>query len=450
MTVALTVGAIALALLVGIAIGRAWILRTHPRSGATLVGHAGATSDGRASTVTALAPRARQETAEAPRAVPETAELRDSDVVSLTDDGRMTKAGLLSLIVRNSETAVAVVDHFRDVVMYNHRAVELGLVRDQLLADAVWDAAKEVLDTSEEHHFEFSPPPSSLGFVSTGRATARAVESVRCLVRLASDADERYAVVYGQDDTEHLRVEATRRDFVANVSHELKTPVAAIGLLGEALLESADDVDSVDHFGRKVVTEAERLGRMVNELLALSRLQDGNTAELTSVDVDALIDDAIEAARISAEAATISLRADAPSGLTVHADRVLLLTALNNLIINAIAYSPANTTVSVSRRISKVDGRPMVAIAVTDRGIGIDPVHQQRVFERFFRVDKARSRLTGGTGLGLAIVKHVAANHGGTIGLWSKPGTGSTFTLCIPQDLSADDWGADDTENDQP
>lgn len=403
------------------------------------------------------------EAAQSPRAVPEDAELKVSDVVGLTSDGQMTKAGLLGLIVRNSETAVAVVDQFRDVVLYNHRAVELGIVRDRLLADVVWRAAKDVLDTSAEKRFEFTPSPSTLGFVSTGRATVRNVDSVGCLVRLAvgDDAagtergskakgtagqDERYAVIYGVDDTEHARVEATRRDFVANVSHELKTPVGAIGLLGEALLESADDVDAVSHFGTQVVGEAQRLGRMVNELLSLSRLQSGRAEGFAHVDVDALVDDALDAAALTADAAGIKLQADAPIGLGVRGDRMLLLTALNNLIVNAIAYSPENTMVSISRRRTDVDGVPMVSIAVTDRGIGIAQADQQRVFERFFRVDKARSRLTGGTGLGLAIVKHVAANHDGTIALWSKPGTGSTFTLSIPLDVlgEADDDGADD------
>ncbi len=483
MTVALVLGAIALALVVGVAVG-ALIVRPRlsgglGRSGGLglsgVLGSGGSRGVARAD---APVPIVRVDAAEVPRAVPEDAELCESDVVGLTPDGRMTKAGLLGLILRNSETAVAVVDEFRDVVLYNHRAVELGMVRDRLLADVVWRAAKEVLDAagrdtdssgadttstgffetgypdtasadnSAQKRFEFTPSPSTLGFVSTGRATARNVDSVGCVVRLAVAGDghigtERYAIVYGVDDTEHARVEATRRDFVANVSHELKTPVGAIGLLGEALLESADDVDAVSHFGKQVVGEAHRLGTMVNELLSLSRLQSGRTEEFGRVVVDQLVDDALSAAALTADAAGIRLQADDPIGLAIRGDRMLLLTALNNLIVNAISYSPENTMVSVSRRRSVIDGVPMVSIAVTDRGIGIASADQQRVFERFFRVDKARSRLTGGTGLGLAIVKHVAANHNGTIALWSKPGTGSTFTLSIPQDvLGPDDENA--------
>jgi two-component system, OmpR family, sensor histidine kinase SenX3 len=446
-TVALVFAAIALALFCGVLLGLGWHGRGwsawHVRRSVSPA--AARVSQSTAVPVTTDLVATRLNQANAPREVAEAAELRDSDVTVTTDDGRMTKAGLLSLIVRHSESAVAVVDQFRDVVLYNHQAVEMGVVRDRLLADEVWDAAKEVLDTQVEARFEFSPPQSSLGFISTGRTTARHFESVRCLIRLVAHDDERYAVVYGVDDTEHSRVEATRRDFVANVSHELKTPVGAIGLLTEALLESADDHESVEHFGRRVLTEADRLGNMVSELIALSRLQGGETSAFTTVDVDELVSEAIDTATTNAEAVGITLKADMPAGLTVRGDRVLLLTALSNLVVNAIAYSSENTTVSISRRVATVDGRPMVAIAVTDRGIGIAQEDQERVFERFFRVDKARSRRTGGTGLGLAIVKHVAANHGGTIGLWSKPGTGSTFTLCIPQDLTPEVVDPDDS-----
>jgi two-component system sensor histidine kinase SenX3 len=131
---------------------------------------------------------------------------------------------------------------------------------------------------------------------------------------------------------------------------------------------------------------------------------------------------------LAAESADIRITVDPPSGLLLNGDATLLVTALSNLLDNAVSYSPAGSPVSVSRRL--VNG--LVEIAVTDRGLGIAPEHQERVFERFFRVDQARSRSTGGTGLGLAIVKHVAANHGGDVRLWSKPPTGSTFTLRIP------------------
>ncbi|WP_246007626.1 sensor histidine kinase [Gordonia oryzae] len=447
MTAAFLAGAIVavvLALLLGYQFGRGdvrgrWFRRS---SGDVASSHAESVHSDSVHSDSDVIPSGAPVVADRPRVVPDSAALRESDLPVVTPDGQMTKAGLLSLIVRNSEVAVAVVDDFRDVVLYNHRAVELGLVSEYLLAEPVWEHSLTVLETGEQARFDFVPPTSTLGFLSTGRATKRSAESVRCLARLGYHGHERYVMIYGTDDTENLRVEATRRDFVANVSHELKTPVGAIGLLAEALIESADDADSVEHFGHRVVAEAARMGNMVSELIALSRLEGGEKPHFAAVDVDDLIDSAIDGTAVSAEAANIVLRADEPIHTWVRGDRMLLLTALSNLIVNAIAYSPENTTVSVSRRVTTSAGVPMVSIAVTDRGIGINPSDQQRVFERFFRVDKARSRLTGGTGLGLAIVKHVAATHDGTINLWSQPGTGSTFTLSIPQDLDAENADA--------
>ncbi|GAA3049615.1 hypothetical protein GCM10010528_30980 [Gordonia defluvii] len=344
---------------------------------------------------------------------------------------------VLRMIVRSSEHAVVVVEESGDLELYNEAAVKLGLVTGDELHPTVAEHAAEVLSLREDDRFEMVPVPTNAGFLATARPpTAHPVLAVRCLARYVELNGMRFILVYGDDDTENIRVEATRRDFVANVSHELKTPVGAIALLAEALLESVDDPESVRHFGSRVSSESKRMGNLVTELIALSRLQGGETAEFEPVDVDGLIGAAMTAVQIPAEAAHITLTSDDPCGLAVYGDRPLLVTALTNLLSNAIAYSPAGTTVSVSRRIIEAqdeDHRPMVAMVVTDRGIGIAPADQERVFERFFRVDKARSRLTGGTGLGLAIVKHVAANHSGAISVWSRPGTGSTFTLAIPQ-----------------
>jgi two-component system, OmpR family, sensor histidine kinase SenX3 len=219
-----------------------------------------------------------------------------------------------------------------------------------------------------------------------------------------------------------------RGDFVANVSHELKTPVGAVALLAEAVLEAAEEPQEVRRFTTKILNEANRLGALVTELIVLSRPQSAERLpELATVEVDEVVHEALDRCRLAAESANIRITVDAPSGLLVKGDATLA-TALSNLLANAVAYSPSGSTVSVSRQL--VNG--LVEIAVTDRGLGIALEHQQRVFERFFRVDQARSRSTGGTGLGLAIVKHVAANHGGNVHLWSKPGTGSTFTLRIP------------------
>jgi two-component system sensor histidine kinase SenX3 len=238
-------------------------------------------------------------------------------------------------------------------------------------------------------------------------------------------------------------MEATRRDFVANVSHELKTPVGAMSLLAEALLASADDAETVRRFAEKVLIEANRLGDMVAELIELSRLQGAERlSNVTEVDIDTVVSEAISRHKVAADNAEIDVRIDAPGGLQVLGDQTLLVTALANLVSNAIAYSPRGSLVSISRR-RRGDN---IEIAVTDRGIGIALEDQERVFERFFRGDKARSRATGGSGLGLAIVKHVAANHGGSIGVWSKPGTGSTFTLSIPASDPAASTPQDNSE----
>ena len=349
-----------------------------------------------------------------------------------SDEADLTMFDVLDRVVHGASTGIAVVDKFHDVVLSNPRAEELGLVRNRQIDDRAWVAACRVLETRK-------PIELDLGAKAL---LGREPVAVRCTVRPLLDQDPRFVVLYAFDDSEHVRMEATRRDFVANISHELKTPVGAMALLAEALLESVDDPDTVRHFGERVQREATRLGNMVTELIALSKLQGAEKLpDLEVVDVDAVVEEALDRTRLTAENASIAISTDRPSGLEILGDRTLLVSALTNLIENAIAYSPAGSPVTISRSLR--EGK--VAMAVTDRGIGIAKEDQERVFERFFRVDKARSRATGGTGLGLAIVKHVAANHHGEITLWSKPGTGSTFTLLVPAHLEDADDDEDDT-----
>ncbi|MCZ8382400.1 ATP-binding protein [Mycobacterium sp. CPCC 205372] len=339
----------------------------------------------------------------------------------------ITVSQMLAHIVSASPTGIVVVDTFRDVVYSNERAIELGLVRERLLDDRAWAAAEHTLATGEDVDVDLTPRKL--------QHPGRSGLSVRGHVRLLTQVDRRFAVIYVADQSEHARMEATRRDFVANVSHELKTPVGAMGVLAEALLASADDPDMVRHFSEKMVAEAHRLADMVGELIELSRLQGGERLpDLEIVEVDSVVSEALSRHKVAADNADIAITTDAPTGFRVHGDQALLVTALANLISNAIAYSPHGSSVTISRR-RRGDN---IEIAVTDRGIGIAKADQERVFERFFRVDKARSRATGGTGLGLAIVKHVAANHNGSIRLWSQPGTGSTFTLSIPAYFGVD------------
>jgi two-component system sensor histidine kinase SenX3 len=231
------------------------------------------------------------------------------------------------------------------------------------------------------------------------------------------------------DRTEARRVDEVRRDFVANVSHELKTPIGALQLLAEAVHDAADDPDAVRHFSRQMEREAVRLSALVQEIIDLSRLQVADALHPPEpIVVDDVVSEAVDRCALSAQAKHIAVVVGGDPGSVVYGDHNLLVTAVRNLVDNAIAYSPESTRVGVSVR--RAGG--LVEVAVSDQGIGIASSDQKRIFERFYRVDQARSRATGGTGLGLSIVKHVAANHGGEVTLWSVEGQGSTFTLRLP------------------
>jgi two-component system sensor histidine kinase SenX3 len=344
-----------------------------------------------------------------------------------------TVAELLQRLVRSSNSGVVVLNRFGDMVLHNPRAYELGLVRVAQADSRARQAAEQVVETDEPMEIDLSPT----------EARGRQPEAVLAEVRPLGDG---FTVVEAVDHSDAVRLEATRRDFVANVSHELKTPVGAIALLTEAVLDAVDDPVEVHRFGTKILRESTRLGQLVTELIALSRLQGAERLpDLNVVEVDAVVREALGRASLSAESAEIAVTTDAASGLLVEGDRTLLVTALSNLLENAVAYSQPGSPVSISRRLSEGS----VEIAVTDRGIGIAEEDQQRVFERFYRADKARSRATGGTGLGLAIVKHVAANHGGSVSLWSRQGTGSTFTLRIPAHVGPAERAAAETAAEQ-
>ncbi len=328
-------------------------------------------------------------------------------------------ADLVQRVVLSSHNGVVLLNSFGDVVLANAAAVELGLVRGSRPDERAGKAAEQVRATGEVVQVDLSP-------LDRGARSGRGPTAVLGEVRPLGDG---FTVIDASDESDAVRLEATRRDFVANVSHELKTPVGAMALLAEAVLDATDDPHEVRRFGTKIIDEATRLGALVTELIALSRLQGAERLpELATVEVDEVVREALDRCRLVAESADIRITVDPPSGLLLDGDATLLVTALSNLVDNAVSYSPPGSPVSVSRRLAN----GFVEIAVTDRGLGIASEHQERVFERFFRIDQARSRATGGTGLGLAIVKHVAANHGGDVQLWSRPGTGSTFTLRVP------------------
>jgi two-component system sensor histidine kinase SenX3 len=237
-------------------------------------------------------------------------------------------------------------------------------------------------------------------------------------------------LVVADDVTESRRLDTVRRDFVANVSHELKTPTGALALLAEATEHASEDPEAVRRFSHRMNHEATRLANLITELIDLTRVQDsGPLREPVEVPVDMAVAEAIDTNRTSADVRRITMRAEGEPGLVVYGDPEQLVTALRNLVANAVAYSPEGTQVVVTKEIVE----DQVGISVNDEGIGIPDADLDRIFERFYRVDPARSRQTGGTGLGLSIVKHVVANHGGEIRVSSAPDEGSTFTLLLPR-----------------
>ncbi|WP_345751990.1 sensor histidine kinase [Microbacterium rhizophilus] len=251
----------------------------------------------------------------------------------------------------------------------------------------------------------------------------------RLISARATRVSERYILLLVRDLSEQERLEQMRHDFIANTSHELKTPVGAVTLLAEAIELAADDPAQVRAFTARLSAEADRLGRLTGRIMNLSRLQAAE--ELTSVGdvaIDEVVASAIEAHAVQADSAGVDLVRGGDRGLFVRGDTQILKEAIGNLIANAIAYSPRGSRVGVGVRASA----GVVEIAVADQGIGIAEADQQRVFERFYRADQARSRRTGGSGLGLSIVKHAVSRHGGEIRLWSQPDRGSTFTVRLP------------------
>lgn len=233
-----------------------------------------------------------------------------------------------------------------------------------------------------------------------------------------------------EDRTRERRVEAVRRDFVANVSHELKTPVGAIRLLAEAVHDAAEDPEAVKRFAGRMLTESDRLSRLVQQVIELSRLQGDDPLETpVPVSVDDVIAVAVDTSAIDADSKRISIVTGGVTGLEVFGSQEQVTAAVANLVANAVSYSECDSTVLVT---TKADDAS-VEISVVDQGIGIPEREIDRIFERFYRVDPARHRSTGGTGLGLSIVKHVAATHGGDVRVWSVEGQGSTFTLTLPR-----------------
>jgi two-component system, OmpR family, sensor histidine kinase SenX3 len=256
------------------------------------------------------------------------------------------------------------------------------------------------------------------------------------LTARVAQLDESLILVLADDRTTARRIEETRRDFVANISHELKTPIGAISLLAEAVEDAADDPAAVRKFASRMGIESARLTDLVGQIIELSRLQsDDPLADPELVEIDEVLTDAVERRRMDAELRSITLAVAGAAGTRALGNSRQLGVAVGNLVENAIAYSDTGARVVVAAHSQAGNDDDYVEITVSDNGIGIPAAELDRIFERFYRVDYARSRANGGTGLGLAIVKHIAAIHGGDVTVWSQVGQGSTFTIRIPAHL---------------
>ena len=315
--------------------------------------------------------------------------------------------------------SIAIVLDTSDAVVNNSAsAVSYGLVRHGELVHAeLRELARQTRRDGEIREVDLE---LSRGFGATTNALMRA--RVAPLGGL-------HILILAEDHTHAQRVEEVRRDFVANVSHELKTPVGGIALLAEAVLGASDDPEAVSRFAARIQVESTRLTRLVKEIVDLSRLQSADTLhEPQLVDIALVVAEAVDQVRVAAEARRIAIEPVADERAFVFGDADLLATAVANLVTNAVNYSEPGTRVALAaRRVGDT-----VEITVSDQGQGIPTPEQGRIFERFYRVDAARSRATGGTGLGLAIVKHVCATHGGDVSVWSEEGHGSTFTMRLP------------------
>jgi two-component system sensor histidine kinase SenX3 len=245
-----------------------------------------------------------------------------------------------------------------------------------------------------------------------------------------------------EDVTEQARVDTVRTDFVANLSHELKTPIGGIAALADTMIGETDP-QVIERLTSRIVDESYRLSRIVDDLLDLSRIEFGGADDWEPVLITDVVNEVVARVQHEAMRAGLTLEARNVDGVRVRGDRMQLVSALENLVSNAVKYSGDGKKVLVEVQATA----EMVSIAVVDQGIGIGSKDHQRIFERFYRVDRARSRSTGGSGLGLSIVRHVASNHGGTVTVVSEEGRGSTFTMLLPREVSSVSTTTEDSED---
>jgi two-component system sensor histidine kinase SenX3 len=322
-------------------------------------------------------------------------------------------------VLASMDDAACVVDASGLVLAASHAAARFGIEpRSTLENEELRQLVRKVRSTGAS--------VTETMRLSRGAATL----DPRLVSARGSVVGARLTLIVIRDVTEQERLDQMRRDFVANTSHELKTPVGAVSLLAEAIESAADDPAQVRAFAVRISAEAARLGQLTGRIMSLSRLQASDSpGEVSPVSIDEVVMASIEAHAVQADSAGVELSRGGDRGTWVRGDAQILIEAVGNLIANAIVYSPRGSKVGVG---VKADA-DIVEIAVSDQGIGISEADRERIFERFYRADEARSRRTGGTGLGLSIVKHATQRHGGEVRLWSRPGRGSTFTIRLPR-----------------
>jgi len=313
-----------------------------------------------------------------------------------------------------------ILDKNGDAIFTTGNIEKLNILKDgKIFSDEFLALIRVVRRTGAKQESSFEIPRGPIG---------EGKREIQVSISILSESG--LVLVIIDDEGEKQRIDAVRRDFITNISHELKTPITALSLNSDALLEVKNEPDQVVRFADRIKQQAGRLNDLVQEIINLSKLQDADPLDVAkAVSLLEVVKEAIDQCETNAEARKISINLEKEDSATVLGNRDQLVMAVHNLIENAINYSASGTNVTVV-----VEGDDEIAeITVKDQGIGIAQGEIDRIFERFYRVDPARSRATGGTGLGLSIVKHVAQNHGGEIKVWSAPGVGSTFSLRLPK-----------------
>lgn len=335
---------------------------------------------------------------------------------AIRTDINVLEAG--SALIDAIATACIIVDHTDQVVRYSASATAMGIVRNRRINNP------EILRLVKDTRNQGRPLVVELELRGSAKKEKRDFEA-RTII-----ASNRNVVVLLDDKTENRRLDEARRDFLANISHELKTPIGAISLLAEALNDATDDPTAVRRFSATLLTESRRLGELVQGIIQLSRVQTIDVlAEAQPVRSSDLVAEAVKRCAVLAESKQIKVSAHCPESIWVVGDVELLTIAIKNLIDNAMNYSESNTEVNIAVTTTKSS----VRFTVSDNGIGIPAAEIDRVFERFYRVDPSRSRVTGGTGLGLSLVKHICLSHGGDVSVRSELGIGSDFTVTLPR-----------------